>query len=297
MEGHPGVIDVGIALGPFHVFGRKPLSLGREHEIYWGVIGNEIYGTTNASEASTFYIQCNEEQFCRIIYKTSDLQTQYFATVQRPFATECPLKLVPSPKHEQDISFTLMSITKKSVPIPQSEEEWKGGSPFFIKLPAGGVPIVGHLYKPARYINIRRIIEEWKKKPISSDADSTSGTSPVPKSKETRETQNRESTAKKLKYSTGSSASLDGPGQHVITTQFYFTPVKIVQGNTVTFAGGPPPPLSRIESDFASGGDEVIRQQEDDIDARLKKDFIELVGSEYVFPLPVRAVDIPDTQQ
>ena len=197
-----------------------------------------------------------------------------------------------------------MNETKQPVPIPQSEEEWKGGSPFFIKLPAGGVPIVGHLYKPARYINIRRIIEEWKKKPISSDADSISGTPPAPKSKETketketRETQNRESTAEKLKYSTGSSASLDEPGQHVITTQFYFTPVKIVQGSTVTFAGGPPPPPSRIESDSASGGDEVIRQQqEDDDDARLKKDFIELVGSEYVFPLPVRAVNIPDTQQ
>ena len=224
--------------------GKKQLSLEREHEIYWQVIGDEIYGTTTANKASTFYVQCNKEQFCHIIYKTSDLQTQHFATVQRPFDTECPLKLVPYPKHEQDLSFTLMSRTKKPVPIPQSEEEWNGESPFFIKLPAGGVPIVGHLYKPARYINIRRIIEEWKKKTISSDADS--GTPSAPKIKET---QTRESTAE---YSTGSCASLDEPGQHIITTQFYFTPVKIIQGNTVTFAGDPPPTPSQIESDSTS---------------------------------------------
>ena len=258
--------------------GRKQLSLGREHEIYWTVIGDEIYGTTTANKASTFYVQCNEEQFCHIIHKTSNLQTPHFATVQRPFDTECPLKLVPYPKHEQDICFTLMSKTKKPVPIPQSEEEWKGGSPFFIKLPAGGVPIIGHLYKPARYINIRRIIEEWKKKPISSDADSTSGTPPAPKSKETKETrgtQNRESTAEKLKYSTGSCASFDEPGQYVITTQFYFTPVGSVQGSRVIFTGcPPPPPPSRIESDSASGDDKVIRQQQEVNNAGLKQDFV-----------------------
>ena len=275
--------------------GGKQLSLGREHEIYWQVIDNEIYGTTTANKASTFYVQCNKEQFCHIIYKKHGLHS-HFATVQRPFGTECPLKLVPDPKDIQDICFTLMSATKQPVPIPQTEEGWERGSPFFIKLPAGGVPIFGCLCKPERYINIRRIIEKWKKNTISSDADSTSGTPSAPK---TRETQNRESTAEKLKYSTGSSASLDEPGQHVITTQFHFTPVESIQGNRVTFAGGPPPPPSRYESDSASGGDEVIRQQQEDNDARLKQDFIKLVGSEYVFPLqnyPVRAVNIPDIQ-
>ena len=288
-------------MGPFHVSGKKQLSLGRAHEIYWQVIGDEIYGTTTTNKASTFYVQYNEEQFCHIIHNTSDLKIQHFATVQRPFDTECPLKLVPYPKNEQDICFMLMSKTKQPVPILQTEDEWKRESPFFIKLSAGGVPIIGRLYKPARYVNIRRIIEEWKNKPISSDADSTSGTPPAPKSKETketRETQNKESTAEKPKYSTGSCASLDKLDQHVITPLFYFIPVESVQGNRVTFAGGPPPPPpSRIESDSASGGDEVIRQQQEDDDAKLKKDFIELVGSEYVFPLPVRAVNIPDTQQ
>ena len=274
--------------------GRKQLSLGREHEIYWQVIGDEIYGTTTANEASTFYVQCHEEQFCHIIHKTSDLQTQRFATIQRGyFDSECPLKLVPYPKHEQDICFTLMSKTKQPVPIPQTEEEWKSGSPFFIKLPMGS-GVLSFICKSARYLNIKRIIEEWKNKPISSDADSTSSTPSAP---ETREMQNRESTAEKLKYSIGSSASLDEPDQHVITTQFHFKLVESIHGNRVTISGGPPPPPSRIESDSASGGNEVIRQQQEDNDTRLKQDFIELVGSEYVFPLPVRAVNIPDTQQ
>ena len=125
------------------------------------------------SEASTFYIQCTEEQYCCIIHKTSVLQTQYFVTVRRPFDTECPLKLVPYPEHERDIYFTLMSKTKQPVSVPQTEDKWKRGSPFFIKLPAGGAPIIGRLYKPVRYVNVRRIIEEGsKKKTKSSDADS-----------------------------------------------------------------------------------------------------------------------------
>lgn len=325
-------------MGPFQVSCRKPLSQGiTERTIYWQVIGDKIYGATKASEASIFYVQCNEEQFCHIIHKTSDLQTQLFATVQRPFDTECPLKLVPSPKHEQDICFTLISKTKQPVPVPQTEEEWKSGSPFFIKLPAGGVPIIGHLYKPTRYISVRKIIP--KKKTKSSDADSkgevpkhtpasgatldfksgeeescdsdaskhttvssvTSEIPPAPKSKEmkeTRETENSESIIEKLKYTTGSSATLHSDDKYVVTTQFYFTPVESIQGSRVTFAGGPPPPPpSRIESDSASGGDEVMREQQEVDDARLKQDFIELVGSEYVFPLPVRAVNIHDTQQ
>jgi hypothetical protein len=317
-------VHAGVLLGPFHVSCRKQLSWGREHKIYWQVIGDEIYGTTTASEASTFYIQCNEEQFCSIIHKTSELQTLRFATVQRPFLTECPLKLVPNPEHEQDICFTLMNKTKQPIlKVPQAEEEWKRGSPFYIKLPAGGVPIIGSLYKPTRYISVRKINEEWKKKPKSSDTDSkvevpASGVTLDFKSgdKVNQEIESCDSDAKDkeskhtavsgvtsdtpLKYTTGSSATcrLDTDDEYVITMQFYFTPVENVQGSRVTISSGPPPPPSRIESDSATGGDNVVhvRQEEDDSDdVRLKQDFIELVGREYVFPLPVRAVDIPDT--
>ena len=197
------------------------------------------------------------------------------------------------------------TTTKQSLDIPLTENEWKKGSPFFIKLPRIGIG----LFQPQRYINVRKIIEKWKTKtgadskakPTPASGATLDFTPPAATSeetKETRKTQTKASTAEKLEYSTGSSASLDEPGQHIITMKFYFTPVESVQGNRVIFAGGPPsPPPSRIESDSASGGDEVIRQQQKVDDARLKQDFIELVGSEYVFPLPVRAVNIPDTQQ
>ena len=320
---------------------RKRLSGGREHEIYWQVVGDEIYGTTTASEASTFYIQCNEEQFCHIIHKTSDLQTPYFATIQRPFNTERPLMLVPYPEDEQDICFTLMSKTKKPVDVPQTEHEWKTRSPFFIKLPAGGIPIIGQLFKPMRFISVRKTIDKGKKKTKASNADAkakhtsassvtldfkngeerkqeiescdsvtqdkesqytpASGASATPdippKSKETKETgemQNRESIVDNFKYTTGSSATLDTKDKYVITTQFYFTPVGDVQGSRVAITSGPPPPPSRIESDSASDRDELVRQQQEEDD--IKQAFIELVGREYVFPLPVKAVEIPDTQ-
>jgi hypothetical protein len=211
------------------VFCRTPQSQG-EREIYWKVIGDEIYGTTKASKASTFYIKCNKEQSCCIIHKTdaqcsekqykTDVPTQHFATVQRPFLTECPLKLVSS--NDQENIFILINTMKQPVTVPQTEEEWKRWSPFFIYLPAGGRRIIGSYSKPQRYINVRKIIEEWKKTTTSSDADSKG--------------------AEELEYSTGSSASLDKPGQHVITTQFYFISVVNIQGNRVTDSGGPPSP-------------------------------------------------------
>jgi hypothetical protein len=271
---------------------RKQLQQEREQKIYWYVIGNEVYGTTTASKASTFYVQCKEEQFCHIIHKTPELGTRRFSTVQRPFDTERPLKLVPFPKHEQDICFTLIDDTKQPLTVPQTENEWENKSPFFIKLPAGGVPIIGALNKPMRYISIRKIIEKGsKKKTKSSDADfkvpnrtQASGT--------TLDFKNGE---EESKYTTGSSATLDTDDEYVITMQFYFKPVGNVQGSRVTISSGP---LPRIESDSGLGGDELIRQrQEEEDDIRLKQAFIELVGREYVFPLPVRAVDIPDTQQ
>lgn len=157
--------------GPFRISCRKRLSLGREHEIYWQVIGDKIYGTTTASKASPFFVQRKGEQFCHIIHKTSDLQTEHFVTVQRPFDTECPLKLISATKEQQDACFTLINRTKEPVDIPQTEDAWKRDSPFFIKLPAGGVPIFGALFRPTRYISVRKIIEKGKKKTESSNAD------------------------------------------------------------------------------------------------------------------------------
>ena len=85
--------------------------------------------------------------------------------------TECPLKLVPNPER-QDICFTLLNKTKQPVKVPQTEEEWKRGSPFYVKLPKVGIAKQQGLFKPMRYISVRRIIEKGKKKTKSSDADS-----------------------------------------------------------------------------------------------------------------------------
>ena len=94
-------------------------------------------------------------------------------------------------------------------------------------MPAGSVPIIDDLYKPTRYVNIRKVIKEWKKKTKSSDAVSKGELPSDHEIKQEIELRNRES-IEKLEYSTGSCASLDEPSQHVTTTHFYFTPVLII---------------------------------------------------------------------
>jgi hypothetical protein len=171
-----------------------------------------------------------------------------------------------------------MNNMRQPVIVPQTEDEWRRGLiSFFIKLPAGGIPLLGRIFQPERYISIKR------NERVTQSTKSDNVPSPVTTSK----------------YSTASCATLDMEGNIKL---FYFTPVVRVQSNSsalvVTISRGPPPPPSRIKSNSASGGDEVIREQQeddDDNDVRLKQAFIELVGREYVFPLPVRAVDIPDT--
>ena len=240
---------VGTRLGPFHVSGTASVSHGNEYKIYWRVIGDEIYGTTEASEASTFYVKYDEKESCSIIHNT-DLQTQLFVTVQRPFLTECPLKLVSSSEHY----FTLLS-NNKHLPFPRTEEEWERGSPFFIKLPKVGIG----WKKPQRYINVRRIMKEWKKKTKSSELPKHTPASGATLNfnsdhvmKQEIELQTRKSIIEKLEFSTGSSATheiiLNEPGEHEpITTQFHFTPVLVQDGRVrCTISGGPPPPPSQI---------------------------------------------------
>ena len=229
--------------------GTASISHGSEYKIYWRVIGDEIYGTTEASEASTFDVQYDEKGSCSIIHKT-DLQTQLFVTVQRPFLTECPLKLVSSFEH----CFTLLS-NNKHLPFPRTEEELERGSPFFIRIPRRGIG----LFEPQRYINIRRIMKGWKKKTKSSELlkntparGATLDFNSDHVMKQEIELQTRKSIIEKLEFSTGSSATyeiiLDKPSEHEpITTQFYFTPVLVHDGRVrCTISGGPPPPPTQI---------------------------------------------------
>ena len=219
-------------------------------------------------------------------------------TVQRRFKNHLPLKLVDS-ADQQDISFILMNKTKQRVDVPQTEDAWKRGSPFFIQLPAGGIPLFGRFRKPTRYISVRYVIKKDKRKTGLSDADSepklTSVNSVTPDIKkcddvkETRESHSGES--EKPKYTTGSSATPDTTDNYVISMQFYFTPVENILGSCVTLSGPPPPP-SRIESDSASDQNELERQQEED---EIKQAFVELVGGDYIFPLQIKAAVVSDT--
>ena len=119
--------------------------------------------------------------------------------------------------------------------------------------------------RPTRYVSIKKC-DEVKQTTDSHSADATAKTPP--------------------KYTTASCATTD-TGSNLL--QFYFTPLVKLQKDHVAL-GGPPPPPSRIESDSSSAVQ--LQQQEDDI----KWEFIELVGREYVFPLQVKAEDIPDAE-
>lgn len=67
-----------------------------------------------------------------------------------------------------------MSKTKQPVKVPQTEHEWKSGSPFFIQLPAGGINllfwVITCFHKP-KFISVRKITDKGKKKTKASNAD------------------------------------------------------------------------------------------------------------------------------
>ena len=178
----------GTQYGPFRISCRE-----REQEIYWQVNNEKVYGTTVASEASSFYVECKGDWSYHMTHKTSELQTEMYLMIKRPFDAACPLQLVQSPKRNEDTCFILIDTMKKQVKIPQTEDKWKGG--FYIKLPAGGLPILGRYTYPQRFISVKKC---------------------------------EESTTSK--YSTASCARSDMKGN---ITLFYFTPVVRVRSNSV----------------------------------------------------------------
>ena len=89
-----------------------------------------------------------------MIHKTSRLQTEMYLMIKRPFDAACPLVLVQSPKRKEDTSFILMDTMKNQVKIPQTVDEWESG--FYIKLPAGGFPMLGRYTHPQRFVSVKK---------------------------------------------------------------------------------------------------------------------------------------------
>ena len=186
-----------------------------------------------------------------------------------------------------------MDATQKEVDVPETEAKWIN-LPFFIKLPMGSLHTGGPINRPMRYVSVMKR-NEAKQDTESHDADSRNESSMAldikkgDEVKQMRESHTTDSKDEKLKYTTASCATPDMADKNRMM-QFYFTPVGKVQDSTVVL-GGPPPPPSRIEYDSAADNDEFQGQQEED---DMEQAFIELVGREYVFPLQVKAVIIPD---
>ena len=263
--------------GPFKISCREILPAG-EQEIYWQVINNkEICGTTRVEEASTFYTKHSDtEKLFHIIYKieakhkTETKQTEMYV-VPEP---QKPLKLVPAIDNQQKISFKLKDNKSEKIDPPRSSASWEEESPYFIQRPSTNKGIRSALPKNKCYLCVE--------KEHQRDDDE----------------QPKYIVAAAKKGETESSLML-----------FYFTPmIKLhdpsvsVQLHTCTHIqydcseveddlsgqsalGGPPPPLAppsiqqQPECGSATGTDSPNEL----------KDFFELVGEDYIFPIQVNA--------
>ena len=250
-------------MGPFNISCREVLHKS-EQDIYWQAINNEeIYGTTKAEEASTFYIKHASKRF-QIVYKTETKKTECYVLPDGSEGNQ-PLKLVTSTESKK-ISFTLKNNVNESVGIPQTIASWKKESPFFIQRPK----IRGKLGRKGLCYHLHVKKQEH-------DEPST------------------------LKYTVVAS---DKPEMDNSLILFYFTPVTesnhhlpaSVQlrtqsdfsqvedelsrqsADSTLSAGHPPPPIQQPESGSSPDGDLLSEL----------KDFFELVGEEYIFPLQVK---------
>lgn len=101
-------------------------------EIYWHVVEEEIYGTSEATKASEFfikYLQKEAPQFC-IMHKNSS-DADFFARFTDKQGSDC-LRLVRTAT-TPDISFVLKSSTKEARNLPAAPTGWAKEGPFFIR--------------------------------------------------------------------------------------------------------------------------------------------------------------------
>ena len=257
--------------GPFKISCREiPAS---EQEIYWQVINNkEICGTTRVEEASTFYTKhsCTGKQF-QIIHKTETKQTEMYVLPE----PQQPLKLVPAIENQQKISFKLKDNKNELIDPPKSTASWERKSPYFIERPSTKKGIRSALPKNKCYLCVEK-----------------------------KEHQRNDDKQPKYVFAAAKKREMDNG-----LMQFYFTPVATLHNPSVSVQlstriqydsseveddlsgqsalGGPPPPpppappsiQQQPECGSATGTDSPNEL----------KDFFELVGEDYIFPIQVNA--------
>ena len=230
-----------------------------EQEIYWQVIDNKkICGTTKPEKASTFYIKYASSEHFQIIYETESMKTKLHVLPE----AQQPLKLVKSTNDQRNISFQLKDTMNKEIScLPQTMVSWKTESPYFI------------LNKRTEYYCLRSDCYICVEKQEHDD--------------------------EQLKYEVVASKKQEMDNGLMLV---YFTPVTKPQDL-------PAPVQLHIQSDFSEVGDELSQQLRDsapasapppppieqpdsgfapgnDLPSELK-DFLQLVGDDYIFPLQV----------
>ena len=256
--------------GPFKIYCRESAS---EQDIYWLVINKEICGTTRVEEASIFYTKhsCAGKLF-QIIHKIETKQTEIYVLPE----PQPPLKLVPATENQQKISFKLKDKKHEPTVPPKSTASWERESPYFIQRPSTNKGVRSALPKNKCYLCVEKIKEH------QCDDD--------------EQLKYTIATAKKREMDSG-------------LMQFYFIPVTKLRDPSVSVQlctniesdcseveddlsgqsalGGPPPPPPPAALSIQQQpkcGSATSSDSPNEL-----KDFFELVGEDYIFPIRVNA--------
>ena len=121
-------MHAGVLTGPYTISCQPKTG----EKIYWQVVHEKVNGTTDATQASKFYIkylQKDPPKLC-IIY-VSSMTVDFFVTfVERP--DESRLKVVETALLP-DVSFQLENSVQKTVDLPENQAELAKQGPFFIR--------------------------------------------------------------------------------------------------------------------------------------------------------------------
>ncbi len=260
------ILHVGVQCGPFMISCREALH-GSEQKVFWQVINKEICATTRVDEASTFYIQykCTRKRF-QIIHKTEPMQTTLYVLPEPQHRQ--PLKLVPS-ANQKEISFKLKNNIGEAVDPPKTMASWERDSSYFIQRPKRSI-----ITKDKCYLRVKK----------------------------------QEHCDEQSKYTVAAAKKREMDNSLML---FYFTPtIKLhnqpvpIQPHRVhsdfgevedsrsrpdsagsTLSGPPPPPSPPPIQQPENGS--VPGNMSNEL-----KDFFELVGEDYIFPIQVNAEGI-----
>jgi hypothetical protein len=185
-----------------------------------------------------------------------------------------PLKLVPS-ANQKEISFKLKNKVGKAVDPPKSMASWEGESPYFIQRPSANKSVRSVLAKNKCYLCVEHHDDEQPKYTVAA-------------------AKKREMDNSLMLFYFTPAIKLDNQSVHVpiqpprIKSDFGEVEDDLSRPESagLTLGGLPPPPspppILQPESDSATGND---------LPNELK-DFFELVGEDYIFPIQVNAEGI-----